>query len=363
MESKLEYIKFEKKEKEEEKIKLSVASYNQLGNSLGEEEHFKYVESKYLNSEYREKQNLKLIKSLKELDILIIVECDNYWKFWNKELTKIEYSSVYSKRPTFRNEDLNLKTGWNTSYKYDGISIFFKFKRFELIYEPITIMHTDNHDRITLICFLFDSISKKYIFIIGTHLYWNSNKIEDQLKELNETNLVLSQLIENYSKNLKIKYKIPIIFGGDFNNIPNSKVYKFIQNSFLKDLNYKMRSSYDIYNSKNIDIDYNKDTDDNEMNGNEELYGYKFEPLFTTLNFKRCETIDYIWYSEKEFKVIELLKIPNKEELTNENGPTNWIKSIDKEKFDLNEFENNNGIPNSKYSSDHVIIQSIFHFQ
>ena len=52
MESKLEYIKFEKKEKEEEKIKLSVASYNQLGNSLGEEEHFKYVESKYLNSEY-----------------------------------------------------------------------------------------------------------------------------------------------------------------------------------------------------------------------------------------------------------------------------------------------------------------------
>eukprot|EP01080_Neovahlkampfia_damariscottae_P007907 gene7907-12375_t len=319
--------------------KITISSYNQLANSLGEEEHFKYVEPKYLNPTYREKQNLNLIKQLKQnsLDILVIVECDNYWTFWNKELNLIGYSSVYSKRPTFRNDDLNLKSGWHTSYKYDGIGIFFDSQRFELVYEPITVMHTDGHDRISLISFLFDSLSKKYFFVIGIHCYWNSQKVEDQIKELNETNLATSQLIEKYSKDLKIEYKIPVVFAGDFNNVPNSNVYKFMQSSFLKKLNYKMRSSYDIYSSTNL----------NE-------FGANYEPNHTTVNFKRCETIDYIWYSSDLLNILELLKIPDEDELTTEDGPIGW-----KDKINSNCVPRN-GIPNSQYSSDHLILQAKF---
>jgi mRNA deadenylase 3'-5' endonuclease subunit Ccr4 len=342
---KLKYV--EKSENDENKHILNVASYNQLGNSLGEQEHFIYVKPKVLSSEFRENKNLELITQLSNdnLDILTIVECDNYWKFWNPQMSKLGFDSVFSKRPTFRNSDFDLTKGWGTSYKYDGVAIFFKSKRFQLTFEPITVMHTDGHDRISLICLLFDSLTQKFLLVVSTHLYWDSKKVKSQLQELNETNIFASQLIENYSKDLKLNYQIPVIFSGDFNNTPDSEIYSWMNDSFLNEQKYSMRSAYDCYKS----------------GGNE--FGKNFEPDFTTVNYKRCQTIDYIWYSSNTFEVFELLKIPDESECRSEDGPEGWTTKVNSKQYKLNLNENNNGIPNSNFGSDHILIQAKLKFK
>lgn len=221
-----------------------------------------------------------------------------------------------------------VKEGRNSTDKSDGVAIFFKTKRFNLINEPFIVFHTDGHDRITLITSLYDNETNSPLLILGTHLYWNSLKVEDQIQELSETQFVLEQLIPNIQKSLDFKSSIPIIFCGDFNSVPSSKIYKFMSEKFLSNLKYKMRSSYDIYSSKDI----------------EKEYGDQYEPLFTTVTHKRCETIDYIWYSQDHFQVSQLLEIPDE-------------KTVREKQID--EYKGVSGIPNSKFGSDHLPIQVV----
>jgi hypothetical protein len=72
-----------------------------------------------------------------------------------------------------------------------------------------------------------------------------------------------------------------------------------MRNHFLNNKDYKMRSSYDIYSSNNID----------------ELFGKEYEIPFTTMNYRRNKTLDYIWYSDFSFEVSKLLRLPKKSEL------------------------------------------------
>lgn len=219
-----------------------------------------------------------------------------------------------------------LKEGRNSTDKSDGVAIFYKTQRFNLLNEPFVVYHTDGHDRITLISSLYDNKTNLPLIVLGTHLYWNSLKVDEQIQELTETQLILEQMLPNLQKNYKTS--IPIIFCGDFNSVPTSQVYKFMSETFLSNLKYRMRSSYDIYNSKDI----------------EKEHGSNFEPLFTTITHKRCETIDYIWYSEGHFQVSQLLEIPNEKELR---------------EIQVESYKGLSGIPNSKYGSDHLPIQAI----
>ena len=134
--------------------------------------------------------------------------------------------------------------------------------------------------------------------VVSTHLYWNI-KI-DQLAELKELTEKLKFVTDKWfsgSKNTP-----PIIIAGDFNNIPGSPVYEYME----KELSFK--SAYRNY----ANINDNNNGDNNNGDNNDVANGGKNEPPHTTVNYKRCQTIDYIWHSNNLLP-IELLEIPSED--------------------------------------------------
>jgi mRNA deadenylase 3'-5' endonuclease subunit Ccr4 len=97
--------------------------------------------------------------------------------------------------------------------------------------------------------------------------------------------------------------------------------------------------------------------------------GKKDEPPHTTVNYRRCWTIDYIWYSQSSLVPAKILDIPDESILRSEEGPPNWLNrlalsdSYNKSgRLPSGLHGNHNGIPNSKFGSDHVPIMAEFEF-
>ena len=80
------------------------------------------------------------------------------------------------------------------------------------------------------------------------------------------------------------------------------------------------------------------------------------EPPYTTVNFRRCWTIDYIWYSHNTLHIEDILEIPHEAELRQEDGPENWHAAVDLDPST----GNYNGIPNAQQGSDHVPLLALF---
>lgn len=139
--------------------------------------------------------------------------------------------------------------------------------------------------------------------------------------------------------------------------------YILIHNS---EENMKFRSAYDQY-TRLMD----KPSPDNhpyvvvDVNQQEESFG-QFEPPHTTVNYRRCWTIDYIWYNEKYLRPIRIWKIPSESELRQEEGPPGWLTVMMAEdssgRLPAGRRGNHNGIPNSIQGSDHVPIMAEFQF-
>ena len=192
-----------------------------------------------------------------------------------------------------------------------------------------------------------NKFTNKIFIIANTHLYWDSSKINDQLHELLELNGALTNYVDEiHDKFQLVSYQnfgeepnfsnVPIILCGDFNNNPKSVVYKYVIENFCKNHKINFRSAYDIYK---------------KLMNNEEIndqYGFDFEPNFTTFNYRRRWTIDYIFYNMNSLKVTHLLKLPTSSELDapQQNNSSNLT--------------NSSGIPNSEYPSDHLALLATF---
>jgi mRNA deadenylase 3'-5' endonuclease subunit Ccr4 len=97
--------------------------------------------------------------------------------------------------------------------------------------------------------------------------------------------------------------------------------------------------------------------------------GKKDEPPHTTVNFRRCWTIDYIWHSTSGLVPTRVLEIPSEAVLRCEEGPPDWfnrlamLDSYSKLGRLPSGFQgNHNGIPNSRFGSDHVPLMAEFAF-
>eukprot|EP01091_Cochliopodium_minus_P015179 TRINITY_DN5320_c0_g1_i1.p1 TRINITY_DN5320_c0_g1~~TRINITY_DN5320_c0_g1_i1.p1 ORF type:complete len:385 (+),score=117.50 TRINITY_DN5320_c0_g1_i1:124-1278(+) len=344
---------------------ISVMQYNILAGNLASKEHFPYVKEEILCWESRrEKIYQQVVNILKPdlPDFVCFEECNDYWSYFQKNFSKIGLQSVYSKRPSLH------ISSWSGRFKEDGCAIFYNERKWELIDEK-TVVYSDEHDRLGLILALRKIDNNRIYFVGNTHLYWNVQKIEDQLRELKEFNETVCLFINEinskfgfpfYNKNKKEKEtkfdnKIPLIICGDFNNTPNSKIYEYVLEKFGEENKIKMRSCYDIY--KSISLDREKVF----KNFLEIESGESFEPDFTTFNFKRNITIDFIFYNSFSFEVLKLLELPSVESLQNEDGPEEWEKNFQSSKISNDESENKskNGIPNSVHPSDHLPILSI----
>ncbi|OQS06614.1 hypothetical protein THRCLA_01343 [Thraustotheca clavata] len=320
---------------------FSVLQLNILASNLATPAHFPYVQPNVLTWEARKKILLKQLQEL-DADILCLEECSDYWTYFRPALASLGYESAWVKRPSTH------RSTWSGEKKMDGCGIFFRQERFKLR-ECESFNFHDEHDRVALVVLLQEHGDEKshdnYVMVGCTHLWWNSQKVDHQMKQLRE----LDQEVRLLRSNLETKYNItrrplPFILCGDFNNSPSSPLYSYMLDFFLQPL-AAMKSAYANYRA----LEATPDAPTEDIN----------EPLHTTVNYRRCWAIDYIWYTVDSLKPQAILEIPSEDELRAEDGPEGWheVAQLDPT------VKNYNGIPNSKYGSDHVPIMASFIFK
>lgn len=316
---------------------INVVQFNMLAHYLANPMYFPYCKKKFLEKKFRQKLMMKNMKNLvtnnaNPVDVICIQECDNYWSFLKKEFEKLGYDSVYCKRPSNNENPVSEKSfsiGRKSLTKLDGIAIFYKSEVLELENEPFIINHSDGHYRISMISEFNHVKSKKKIVVFSTHIYWNHEKVDDQLNELKEIEYAIAGL---YLRNKDSKSTPCFILCADLNSTPNSRLITYLKDKFLRDYNLNFKSAYPL------------GSDDEKEK-------------YTSVTHTRCRTIDYIWYSSENFTLNSILEIPKKGELIRKmDAPEEWIKENKND-------ETKYGIPNSIYSSDHLPIQAILSFK
>ncbi|KDO34289.1 hypothetical protein SPRG_19107 [Saprolegnia parasitica CBS 223.65] len=317
---------------------FSVVQLNILASNLASPSHFPYVQPAVLAWETRKNILLDQLHGL-DADVVCLEECSDYWTFFRPAMARLGYESAWVKRPSTH------RSTWSGEKKMDGCGIFFRNDRYELR-ECESFNFHDEHDRVALLVLLQERSddNKGDMLLVGcTHLWWNSRKVDHQMKQLRE----LDNEVRALKTSLELKYQhllhapLPVVLCGDFNNSPSSPLYAYMRDVFLQPL-AKMRSAYASYRT----LPETPDAPDDDCN----------EPPHTTVNYRRCWAIDYIWYSEETIKAQAILPIPTEAELREEDGPDGWhaIAQVDPT------LRNYNGIPNSKHGSDHVPIMAQF---
>lgn len=331
---------------------FTVGQFNILAKQLASPEHFPYVKTDNLEWYKRRERLLQNIENLttvdgNHIDILCMEELCEYWEFFKDTLgsDRFGFNSVYLKRPSIT------VSSWSGQIKTDGCGIFYSKEKFKLLHHH-SVNFADEHDRVGLVI-LLECIGPHsgagYLIVANTHLYWNIKSIEVQLDELKQVKTAIEDLMDFVNKENQIDVdSIPIILAGDFNNIPSSDIYKYVMNDLFP--KKKMRSSFACYKKENH-LPESKDIDSIPICGT-------FEPNFTSVTYKRAYTIDYIFYSAELLTLSSVSKISDEEELRQEDGPSGWQDKL--EGFNFVSGNNYNGIPNSKWGSDHVPICASF---
>ncbi|KAF1316910.1 Glucose-repressible alcohol dehydrogenase, partial [Globisporangium splendens] len=311
---------------------ITVVQLNILASNLATRNHFPYVVDSSLNWENRK---MVLLRQLEELDadVVCLEELSDYWTyagimvlavrvaFFKPELSDRGYDSVFVKRPSIH------VSNWSGEKKHDGCGIFFK-------------------------------------------------KVDHQMSELfeleEEVIRMTSDVMDKYERDMADtvtgKNHLPIVLCGDFNNSPESAIYEYMETAFMQKPNLEgvtetFKSAYAKYKQNAIASGVHDETSLHIKAGK------KDEPPHTTVNYRRCWTIDYIWYSQSSLAPAKILDIPDESVLRSEEGPPNWLNrlalsdSYNKSgRLPSGLHGNHNGIPNSKFGSDHVPIMAEFEF-
>ncbi|XP_063900277.1 uncharacterized protein LOC135119814 [Zophobas morio] len=194
--------------------------------------------------------------------------------------------------------------------------------------------YKDIHCRVALMAILRHRTSGAYVAVINTHLYWDPEQEDVQLQEL----FYLNQEVRRTFFSLGIiASELPIVFCGDFNNVPQSLLYRFVRGYMF---NYSdqearnfngsrpwaikngvLKSAYSYYQRNNSERTSRSFTLNKEIEG---------EPPFTTVTSRRCHTVDYI--CEESLREEKLTGAPC------------------------------GGLPNSCQPSDHLSLMACFEF-
>jgi len=305
---------------------VSVGQYNILARHLATPEHFPHARECCLDWHKRREVLLSNIHNLRDhegnhVDILCMEELTDYWEFFKDSLagSPMEMNSVYVKRPSVH------RSSWSGVHKLDGCGIFYSSKKFQLVSQR-AVNYQDEHDRVALMVFLQWKGEDRYLLVANTHLYWDIKKVDVQSAELAQFHTELGDFLKEFCASRSLQAQdIPVIVAGDFNNIPQSPIDEYMNQSFLSST-HQMKSAYAEY-----------------------------QPLVpTSVSYRTSKHIDYIYFSSEQFEVRHLQTLPEETELRSECGPDNWQSRVPDMIFDEN--KNYNALPNSQWGSDHIPI-------
>jgi protein angel len=209
-------------------IEFTMATYNVLAQNLLEDNSYLYTSANrdWLAWNYRQKNLLAEI-SFYNPDILCCQEINeqHYVDFFYPEMQKLGYQGAFKKR---------------TRAMHDGCATFFKTSTFECdAFVPVEYLKTDvpvlDRDNVALLLLLRPKNAADHgtkICVANTHLLFNPRRGDVKLAQLMTLFAEIDQLAFRPDPMRGSSYH-PVLFCGDLNMEPFSRLYEFISEGSL----------------------------------------------------------------------------------------------------------------------------------
>ncbi|EGZ29401.1 hypothetical protein PHYSODRAFT_309762 [Phytophthora sojae] len=279
--------------------KLLVMTYNVLAQCYVRSSFFPYCKPSELRWKNRSKNLEAVFASSLPVspDVICLQEVDNYSEFWADSMKKLGYDGLFIKK---------------TSTKPDGVAVFWNAKKLKVKESTHVNLDLPNGDEsgeasqrgsVGAIVH-FEHVDTPLDFVVATtHLFWDP--MQEDVKLLQSRRML--RTIEVFTRTLDAS--IPTIFSGDFNSLPDSKVYSFI-------------------------------TEGNHFNSAYAQYGPDGEPPFTNVNGdaktddgklvpRFVGTLDYIFYRSPRIRPAALMEIMSFEDASKEVALPSTISPSD----------------------------------
>lgn len=314
---------------------------------------------------------------MKQIFCLQEVNAEHYEYFFKPEIEKMGYDSLFKKR---------------TNEKQDGCATFWKKSVFRMMdhklieFNRVSDDSSLDRDNIAIIV-LLESINEKFrnrLCVANTHLLYNPRRGDIKLAQL----MILLAEIESISRNNE---RDPILICGDFNAVPFSDFYNFLDKGRLEVDNVESRTlsgQDEQRNSLSLKPQLGRDFISKRLNITDECrfsnddsstfvqdsgiirHHLNLKSVYrhairnergmrtmeaTTSHNRTNQTVDYIFYtvSEKKRK-----KEHGKEYMVSAEGNLKLLSSL--RLPTVEDMSDLGRLPNAFISSDHVLLMARF---
>jgi len=316
--------------------KISVFCYNILAEKYATPEGHVCTPSWALEWSYRKERILgELLKSNADILCLQEVEAKHYRDFFQVEMGRVGYTGVF--RPKSRARTME---DWD---QVDGCVIFYRNKTFEFVEEHFiefqamamskhkefegdheALVRIMTRDNIALAVVL--KCNGSPLIVVNTHIHWDPQYSDVKLIQVQ---FMMERLVALAGSGGPWE-GAPLIICGDFNSMPGSGPYDLITTGSASATHPDLQEGYNYGNYSRSGFSHPFKLDS--------AYGYMGEPPFTNYTLDFVGTLDYIFFSNKLLKVVQIL----------EPVEAQVVKST--------------RLPNPYYCSDHISVMAELQF-
>ncbi|CAI5732672.1 unnamed protein product [Peronospora destructor] len=286
--------------------KLLVMTYNVLAQCYVRSSFFPYCRHSAIKWKNRSKHLERVFTSSLPVspDVICLQEVDNYDEFWAGMMKNLGYEGLFVKK---------------TGAARDGVAVFWDAKKLRVKKSKQVSLNLPNGDESDIDYELlsrtstrgsvgviadFEHLETQLEFVVATtHLFWDP--MQEDVKLLQSRRML--RAIDIFTSTMDAS--TPIIFSGDFNSLPDSKVYNLITTS--NDFN----SAYSQYDAEGEPKFTN-------VNGDAETENGKHVPRF-------IGTLDYIFYRSHRIRPRALMEIMSLEDAIKEVALPSTISPSD----------------------------------
>lgn len=262
---------------------IRIMQWNILAQALGEgKDGFVRCPMEALNWSERKYLILEEILTYRP-DVLCLQEVDHYFDTFQPVLARLGYQSSFCPKPCSPCLDVHNNNG------PDGCALFFSRQRFQLLqtnHLRLSAMMLKTN-QVAIVATLRCRLTGQTFCVAVTHLKarsgWEAFRSAQGAHLLQQLRNITNQSYPEMDQ----EEGIPLVVCGDFNAEPSEEVYRRFMTSPL-----------------GLDSAYKCLSEDGTT-----------EPPYTSWKIRpsgeSCSTLDYIWYTERSFRVDAVLRIPS----------------------------------------------------
>jgi len=287
-----------------------VFCYNVLAEKYATQERHSYTPCWALEWQYRKERIInEILSNNPDIVCLQEVEAKHFRDFFQVELTRAGYAGVF--RPKSRARTME---DWD---QVDGCAIFYKTSQFELLEEHlmefqqiamskhkefegnnetfVRIMTKDNI-AIALVLRMLGDDKLPPLIVSNTHIHWDPSYSDVKLMQVQ---FMMEKLVTMTAPGTPFE-RSPIIICGDLNSVPGSGPYELLTTGKAPPTHPDLMVGHN-YGS------YSKSGFSHPLKL-ESAYGFMGEPPFTNYTLGFVGVLDYIFFTSKSLRVLQVLQ-------------------------------------------------------